>query len=160
MDFVWAKPPTFKEFLFGGGCQILKLCLSESFFLLQGRLGSHCFLIEKPSGAMVQLLRNPAFLIVGGGGGPPPIKQELGLAANETLNVLLMKAVLLHQPGTLLNGAAETCPALPSSSCVWGFASESLSTRHALFHCRQPRLEIRSEGHSVLQNSCLGEAFG
>ena len=27
---------------------------------------------------MVQLLRNPAFLIVGGGGGPP-IKQELGL---------------------------------------------------------------------------------
>ena len=39
---------------------------------------------EKPYGAMVQLLRNPAFLIVGGGrggggGGPPPIKQELGL---------------------------------------------------------------------------------
>ena len=28
---------------------------------------------------MVQLLRNPAFLIVGGGGGGPPIKQMLGL---------------------------------------------------------------------------------
>ena len=29
---------------------------------------------------MVQLLRNPAFLIVGVGGGPPPqIKQMLGL---------------------------------------------------------------------------------
>ena len=33
--------------------------------------------LEKPYGAMVQLLRNPAFLIVGGGGGggPPPPPQ-------------------------------------------------------------------------------------
>ena len=75
MDFVWAKPSTFKEFFFGGGggggCQILKLCLSESFFsstVLLFSIRSYCFLIEKPYGAMVQLLRNPAFLIVGGGG--------------------------------------------------------------------------------------------
>ena len=31
MDFVWAKPSTFKE-NFWEGCQILKLCLSERFF--------------------------------------------------------------------------------------------------------------------------------
>ena len=37
------------------------------------------FLIENQYRATVQLLRNPAFLIVGGGGGPPPINQMLGL---------------------------------------------------------------------------------
>ena len=39
------------------------------------------FLIENQYRATVQLLRNPAFLIVrgGGGGGPPPTNQKLGL---------------------------------------------------------------------------------
>ena len=73
-------PPTFKGKFFGGvqkSVGRLLVLRAEMRSYSTSGICSLLFLIENQYRAMVQLLRNPAFLIVGGGGAP--IKQELGL---------------------------------------------------------------------------------
>ena len=87
MDFVWGKPTTFKEIILGGvqkSVGRLLVLLAEIRSYSTSGICSLLFLVENQCRAMVQLLRNPAFLIAvgrggGGGRGPPPIKQMLGL---------------------------------------------------------------------------------
>ena len=82
VDFVWDKPPTFKGIFLGGvqkSVGRLLVLLAEMRSYSTSGICSLLFLIENQCRAMVQLLRNPAFLILGGGG-PPPIKQKLGLS--------------------------------------------------------------------------------
>ena len=89
MDFVWDKPPTFKGIFFGGGVQKsvgrLLVLLAETQSYSTSGICSLFFLIENQYRATVQLLRNPAFLIVRGGGGAPPTNQKLGLRIRATL---------------------------------------------------------------------------
>ena len=57
------------------------MLLAETQSYSTSGICSLLFFIENQYRATVQLLRNPAFLIVGGGGGgaPPPTNQMLGL---------------------------------------------------------------------------------
>ena len=76
------KTPTFKEIVFGGGPKICRQASSSACGdakLQHLRDLQPIDLLEKQCRAMVQLLRNPAFLIAVGGGGGGPIKQVLGL---------------------------------------------------------------------------------
>ena len=73
VDFVWDKPPTFKGIFFGGvqkSVGRLLVLLAETQSYSTSGICSLLFLIENQYRATVQLLRNPAFLIVEGGGGP------------------------------------------------------------------------------------------
>ena len=59
-------PPTFKEIVFGGFQKMLAEMRSYS----TSGICSLLFVIENQCRSMVQLLRNPAFLVAAGGGGP------------------------------------------------------------------------------------------
>ena len=66
-------PPHLKEFFWGVQKSVgrLLVLLAETQSYSTSGICSLLFLIENQYRATVQLLRNPAFLIVGGGGGAP-----------------------------------------------------------------------------------------
>ena len=93
MDFVWDKPPTFKGIILGGvqkSVGRLLVLLAETQSYSTSGICSLLFLVENQYRATVQLLRNPAFLIVegGGGGGAPPNQTEARIT--NTKNILIL----------------------------------------------------------------------
>ena len=81
---------------------------------------------------MVQLLRNPAFLIVGGGG-PPPIKQKLGLSFLTRVVVCMMLIRGLQGPQVYALGSLCFLVLRPLYNCAlynWGGLGPTKAARN------------------------------